>query len=136
MRASLLDSRMHTLWFSSSSLSWFKLRSSRASLVRFLAIGDINTSIAATVIFSVPRVQRAQSATQVVAERSVLQLNFKKVVVGGDGSPCGIRFGFFMGRVARGSTDLAVKKFAIEDVNRGAPFTSAVSVVDHLGVVD
>jgi hypothetical protein len=54
---------------------------------------------------------------------------------GGDGSPCGTRFDIFTCRVVGGSIDLAVKKFTIKDVNHGAPLTSVVDVVDHLGVV-
>jgi hypothetical protein len=72
----------------------------------------------------------ARGATRVVAERSVLQPIFKKVVEGGDGSPCSIRFGTFTRRAAGGSTDLELKKFTVEDVNNGVPLTLAVSVVD------
>jgi hypothetical protein len=57
------------------------------------------------------------------------------VVEDGDGSPCGIHFIIFTCKVADGSTDLAVKKFTIEDVNHGVPLTSAISAVDRLGVV-
>jgi hypothetical protein len=68
-------------------------------------------------------------------ERRVPQLIFKKVAEGGDGSSYDIRFDISTCRAAGGSVDLAVKKFAIEDVNHGASITSAVSAVDHLGVV-
>jgi hypothetical protein len=70
-----------------------------------------------------------------VQERSVLQLIFKKVAEGGDCSQCGIHFGISTCRAAGGFADLVVKKFTVKDVNCGAPLTSVVSVVYHLGLV-
>jgi hypothetical protein len=57
-----------------------------------------------------------QRVTRVVAERSVLQLIFKNVAEGGDGSTFCINFGISTRKATGGSTYLAVKKFAVKDV--------------------